>query len=522
MISCMKRWIYVGILWCCSLCFVWGQALNTPPKVVVGISVDGLNRDYLSLFWHELSQGGFKRLVSEGTTFDSFSYGYQSAGNAPDIATLQTGSLPYLHGIAGDNYFVRKSAKSIPVTTDPSAHSFGLDVAHSAHRLQASTLADQLNEDSQNRAQIVSIAINPTAATLQVGHSGLALWMDKQTGRWTTSSYYETALPSWAGKTADDYLNKRWEPLHLAALYYAAPRVRNKNFVYDLNQLCYGSAKYEQFATTPYANDMVVDLAMEAVQNYAIGKDLQTDMLLLQFSLQPLFTQQTDGLTLELEDAYLRLDKELEALFDFLDKRFGQKEVLVYLTGTRTLPHQKPHNEHVPSQSFCTYRYMALLNAYLMAHYGSYSWVQGSWNGHIYLDRQQIEQQGKDLRQVQQTAVNFFATIPGVMNVSTSFQLNEAFIGARQLHYAFHANSSGDLVFSLLPGWYEVDKYEKPTGFVSRYNTTTQLYLWGWHISVQQILQEVDATHFAPTLARWLRISQPNASKGGSLPILLP
>ena len=166
----------------------------------------------------------------------------------------------------------------------------------------------------------VSIAINPTVATLQVGHSGLALWMDKKTGRWTTSSYYETALPSWAGKTADDYLNKRWEPLHLAALYYAAPRVRNKNFVYDLNQFCYGSAKYEQFATTPYANDMVVDLAMEAVQNYAIGKDLQTDMLLLQFSLQPLFTQQTDGLTLELEDAYLRLDKELETLLDFLDK----------------------------------------------------------------------------------------------------------------------------------------------------------------------------------------------------------
>lgn len=518
----MRRVKVLTVVWCCLVGWMWGQSSLSSPKLVVGINVDGLNTDYLSLFWHELSDGGFKRLTAEGTHCESFDYGYQYAGQATDLATLYTGTLPYLHGIAGDTYFDRKHAKSITITQDTKVHSFGLEVPHSAHRLQATTFADELNEDSQGRAQIVSIAIDPTTAVLQVGHSGLALWLDKQTGRWTTSSYYDTALPSWAGKTADDYLHKRWEPLHLSALYYAAAKAKSKSFMYDLDKFCYGSSKYEQFATTPFANEMVADLAMETFQSYAMGKDLQTDLLLLQFSLQPLYNQSAGLLTLELEDAYLRLDKQLAVLLDFLDKRFGKNEVLVFLTNTRKMPLTKPYNERIPSKSFCTYRYMALLNSYLMAHYGSYNWVQGSWNGNVYLNRQLINEQNKDLRQVQQTAVDFFSTIPGVMNVSTSYQLNAAFVGAQRLRYAFHANSSGDLLFSLLPGWYEVDKNEKPTGFVAHYNGVGKLYLWGWKMPATTIKQTIEATDFAPTLAKWLGVSLPNASQGTYMPIALP
>lgn len=517
----MKKISLLCIVFCCSFLPLHAQVATTPPQLVVGISIDGLNSDYLSLFWNELSSGGFKRLLSQGTTFHALTYNYQAVGAAADMATLQTGALPYLHGIASDAWFNRKIGQSVPITEDTQVHSFGLDKAHSAHRLQASTLTDQLNEDSQGRAHIVSIAIDPTAAVLQVGHSGLAIWLDAQTGRWTTSAYYQTALPSWATQTADDYLTKRWEPLHLAALYYAASRSKVKTFAYDLDKFCYGSQKYRQFATTPYANTMVLDAAMQAFQHYGLGKDVQTDVLQLQFSLQPLYTQQASGLTLELEDAYLRLDKQLAQLLDFLEKNLGKEHVLVYVTGTRNAVYSPPANKNIPSQSFCTYRYMALLNAYLMAHYGSHTWVQGSQQGHIYLNRQLIEEQNKDLFEVQQTALNFFSTIPGVMNVSTSYQLNAAFIGAQQLRYAFHANTSGDLLFSLLPGWYEVDKNEKPTGFRSQYNTATTLYLWGWHLPSQQIQEPVSALLFAPTLAHWLRVSQPNASQGGLLPIPL-
>lgn len=506
---------------CCSLFSMMAKG-NTPPKVVVGISIDGLNNDYLSLFWNELSAGGFKRLMVQGTTFHSFVYNYQGAGVAPDLATLQTGAIPYLHGVAGDTWFNRKVAQTIAITEDATAHSFGVGKAYSAHRLQASTIADQLTEDSQGRAHVVSIAINPTAAVMQVGHSGLAVWMDEQTGRWTTSSYYQTALPSWTTKSAADYMSKRWEPLHLAALYYAAPGSKVKNFSYQLDNFCYGKQQYTQFATTPYANTMVMDAAMQAFQHYGMGKDLQTDMLLMQFSLQPLYTQTDKGITIELEDAYLRLDKQLSEFLDFLDKHLGKEQVLVYVTDTRNAARRAPAYSKMPSQSFCTYRYMALLNAYLMAHYGNHTWVQGSQGGHIYLNRKLIEEQNKDLAQVQQTALNFFATIPGVMNVSTSFQLNAAFVGAQQLRYAYHANTSGDLLFSLLPGWYEVDKNEKPTGFASQYHTATTLYLWGWRMPAQHIEEPVSALLFAPSMAKWMRISSPNASQGGMLPITLP
>ncbi len=492
-----------------------------PPKVVIGIHIDGLNRDYLTLFYNQLSSGGFKRIMQEGTCLENVDYGYQFAGKGADLATLYTGALPYLHGIASNNWYNRNVSKASPLCLDANAHSFGLGAAYSAHRMQASSLTDQLYESSMGKSNIVSIAIDPTAAVLQAGHTGLALWMDAETGRWNTSSYYETALPSWAGKSADDYFDKEWEPLGLASLYHSISTSKTKTFLYNLNQLCSGKNKYRQFATTPYANNMVADLAMQAIQNYAIGKDIWPDMLLLQFSLQPLYTQTSSTLSIELEDAYLRLDKELASFLDFIDKYFGKAEVLVYLTNNRNLSYQKPINPRIPSKSFCTYRYIALLNAYLMAHYGSYNWVLGAEEGHIYLNRKLIEEQNKDLRQVQQTAINFFSTIPGVMNVSSSFQLNEAFIGAQQLRYAFHANSSGDLLFSLLPGWYEVDKNEKTTGFYSQYNTTTPIYLWGWKMPNEHIEQHIPATWFAPTLARFLRTSAPNAASGGRLPIRL-
>lgn len=498
---------------------LYSQSTPIPPKVIIGISIDGLNHNYLTFFKNELSAKGFKRLMQESTCLENVDYGYQSAGMAADIATLYTGSLPYVHGIAGNTLFNRNAAKSSSICLDATAHSFGLSPAYSAHRLQASTLTDQLDEASMGKSNIVSIAIDPTAATLQAGHTGLALWMDPETGRWNTSSYYQTALPSWAGKTADDYLANRWEPLGIPALYHAISTSKTKTFAYDLAQFCYGKNKYKQFATTPYANSMVADLAMQAIQNYGIGKDIWPDMLLLQFSLQPLYTQTSAPMSIELEDAYLRLDKELGAFLDFLDKHFGKDQVLVYLTGTRQTAYKQPNNPRIPSKSFCTYRYMALLNAYLMAHYGKHNWVLGAEDGNIYLNRKLIEEQNKDLRQVQQTAINFLSTIPGIMNVSSSFQLNAAFIGAQQLRYAFHANSSGDILFSLLPGWYEVDKNDKPTGFYSPYNTTTCLYLWGWKMPATKVTDNIPATAFAPSMARFLRIAPPNAAQGDHLPI---
>ncbi len=520
----MKKKI-IGI--CCllmgCLSMLQAQATHTPPKVVVGISIDGLNHHYLSLFWHELSAGGFKKLMAEGATFEDFSYGYEGAGSATDLATLHTGALPYLHGVVGNRYFLRKVAKSVAFGEDPASHSFGLGKAYSAHRLQASTITDQLNEDSQGRAHIISIATDPTAAVLQAGHSGLALWVDASTGRWNTSSYYQTALPSWSEKTVDDYLvEKVWEPLHLAALYHAAPRCKVKTFSRKLDNLCTGPTRYEQFLTTPYANTMVVDLALQAFQSYELGKDMQSDMLLLQFSLQPLFSQASLGLTLELEDAYLRLDKHLSELLDFLEKRFGKEEVLVYLTDPRSAVAEKTYNAQIPAKGFCTYRYMALLNAYLMAHYGNHQWVLGAENGHIYLNRQLIEEQNKDLKQVQQMAVRFFSTIPGVMNVTAAYQLNENIVAAQQLRYAYHPNVSGDLLFSLQPGWFEVDKNEQATGYATRYQMSTKLYLWGWKIPHTTIQEPVAAVSFAPTLSRWLRIGLPNASQGHVLPIVLP
>ena len=55
----------------CALLFVAAQAQDPqwtdPPKLVVGIVVDQMRVDNIYRYWDNFSDGGFKRLVREGS-----------------------------------------------------------------------------------------------------------------------------------------------------------------------------------------------------------------------------------------------------------------------------------------------------------------------------------------------------------------------------------------------------------------------------------------------------------------------
>ena len=76
------------------------------PKLVVGIAVDQMRWDYLYRFYDEYTDGGFRRMLGEGFTCENCQINYIPSITAIGHASLFTGSVPAIHGIAGNNYLL--------------------------------------------------------------------------------------------------------------------------------------------------------------------------------------------------------------------------------------------------------------------------------------------------------------------------------------------------------------------------------------------------------------------------------
>lgn len=454
-------------------------------KLIVIITVQDLDAQCLSDFYSEFKDGGFKRFA-EGTYYPDVEFPYITSDYATDIATIFTGTTPCFHSIISEKRFDAKEMKYIHSLYDKSAHGLNDDLHLSGKALVSTTFADRLYERSYGASKIVSVATHPTIAMLMTGHSGLPIYMNNLTGEWSTSSYYTDNMPKWlekfnSEKKIDQYLDKNWTNLYPAAYYASAALVGGSGFNYSLRSACSGMYIYDKFATTPQCNDYVCDLALKAMEMEGMGKDLVTDLLMVNFSLSRFFLKSDSNISIEHEDAYLRLDKTLKRFLENIENRVGRENLIVMLIGSRTCePHiASPVNRRLEYTSFNTGQYSALLNSYLMAHYGQKNWVLSCKNGNIYLNHQEIEKSGISLSDMRRKAMEFFYLIPGIQNLCTAEQMEEAFYSTGSQRYPYCRNLSGDLLYSLMPRWYETDLKGNPTGYFTSYITTVPLYIYG-------------------------------------------
>ncbi|MBO4369922.1 MAG: alkaline phosphatase family protein [Paludibacteraceae bacterium] len=489
------------------------------PLLVVGVSVGHLNEAYLSMYWSNMGSGGFRRLAESGTAFEDGRYAYYSTSDLVDVVTVATGAEPVQHGVQSEKSYQTKTGKFEWTAQDKSVTAINGSWRISGRVLPVTTLADELFESTYGQSKIVSIAADPQISSLQAGHCGLALWLDNLKGTWASSSYYASKLPAWATrKSADDYLSQTWEPKFPLSYYMAYADKKKYAFKYNLKDVCANGRIYENFVTTPMANTAVRELAEAAIQNEKMGADLNPDLLLLHFSLQPFF--KSDGAAgYEVEDAYLRLDGELESLMKMLDRQVGKGKWLLYLTGSRSVPdYRRSVNEKLPAESFCSERYATLLNSYLMALYGQNKWVTGYNAGRIYLNRKLIGEKNLSLKEMQEKSVEFFALIPGVADVSTSYRLADTMSGDGSLQLPFSRYSEADLYFRLAPGWYEVDMKGIATGFQSTTDRSVLFYLCGWKIENRVVREPVEVLGLTGSLVKWLGLMPPSGSTGARLP----
>ena len=151
-----------------SLFFIISAFGGNKPVLIVGIQVSGLREDYLNMFMSELGNQGFKRLISEGTTYNNLYFPYHYAGESADQASLSTGATPYSHGICTNAFYNPKSYKMQSFMQDNAVKGVNGSDNFSAASLICTTVADELNEYTFGKSKIFSIAYNAENAIYSV------------------------------------------------------------------------------------------------------------------------------------------------------------------------------------------------------------------------------------------------------------------------------------------------------------------------------------------------------------------
>ena len=125
------------------------QSAATPkPKLVVGIVVDQMRWDFLYRYESKYGSGGFKRLLHQGYSLSNVMIDYVPTVTALGHTSIYTGSVPSIHGIAGNDWTDRETGKNVYCTTDASVKGISASSekigAHSPHNLWSTTSTHQL------------------------------------------------------------------------------------------------------------------------------------------------------------------------------------------------------------------------------------------------------------------------------------------------------------------------------------------------------------------------------------------
>lgn len=510
-------------------------------KLVVGIVVDQMRYDYLTRFKHRYGEGGFKRMQNEGFEFKNNHYSYLPTYTGPGHASIYTGTYPAMHGIIANNWYDKILKQSVYCAGDETVKPVGTQNKAgkmSPHRMKTTSITDELKLHTQQRSKVISISIKDRGAILPGGHSAnAAYWfLGKDEGRWISSSYYMDELPNWVKDFNDSgkvqyYLNQNWNTIFPLETYTASGKDNSPfeqvfkgketpTFPYNLQELSKENGGFDFIKETVFGNSLTTDFALAALKSEQLGKNKVTDFLAISYSTPDYIGHVFGPNSVEVEDNYIQLDRELERLLNYLDTEIGKGQYLIFLTADHGVTHIPGYLQSlkIPAGYFDQTKFIEDIKQFSQTKFGV-DVVERLQSSQLFLDKEVLKINKLNAADVQQSLANYIITYPKVEKVYTRIQLeNASFI--RDLGYlvqnGFNQKRSGDLVYLLEPStlstWYEKGGTSHGTGYT--YDTHAPLIFYGSGIKKGQTYQKSEITDIAPTLSALLGISRPNGATG--------
>lgn len=518
------------------------SAQEENPKLVVGIVVDQMRYDYLTRFDKKFGENGFKRMIREGFNCKNNHFNYVPTYTGPGHASIYTGTTPKYHGIIGNNWYDKEIKKMVYCAGDTTVSSVGTTASSglmSPHRMLTTTFADENRLFTQMRGKTIGISIKDRGAILPAGHSAnAAYWFQGgKEGHWISSTFYMNELPKWvndfnSSKKAESYL-KDWNTLYDIETYTESGDDLNNfegkfkgkktaTFPYDLKKLSKQNSGFNILKSTPYGNSLTADFALAAIEGEALGQDNITDVLAVSFSCTDYVGHKFGVNSKEIEDTYIRLDKDLERFFAALDKKVGKGQYVVFLTadhGAIDVPSYL-QSAKIPAGYLDNDARKALFQKFLMDKYGTTDIVEDISNNQIFLNRDMVKALDLDLDDVQEAIVNEQITYEHVSKAYTattmaSVDFTEGIEALLQKGY--NQKRSGDIILVNDPAYISYGKTGSTHGSGLNYDTHVPLLFFGKGIKHGHTYKKTEITDIAPTISALLGISFPNFAIGEPL-----
>jgi predicted AlkP superfamily pyrophosphatase or phosphodiesterase len=560
------------------------QQQATKPKIVVGMVIDQMRWDYLYRYYDLYGNDGFKRLLRGGYNCQNTMLNYLPSFTAPGHTCIYTGSVPSITGIAGNNWIDNKTGKPWYCVDDPNVHLAG-DTSKapsmSPNNLLTTTITDELRLATNFKSRVYGVAIKDRGSIIPAGHLGnAAYWYDDRTGNFTTSTYYPSPQqnPKWLQafnkRHPGDSMTKEGWKLLLFPKYYDQSTTDANNYEGNFKgekapvfphkfDTLQDVDRYKIVKTLPAGNTYTLMMAEACIEGEHIGLGDPVDFMAVSLSSTDYAGHQFGPNSIELEDMYLRLDRDIANFLKYLDQRYGYNNYLFFLTAD----HGGAHNAtfltdmDVPAGVESAGLYDNL-NTYLKAQFGKDTIVLGLDNYQIYLNNSyfddsktseakpeptpaqykevrikgrhgryktvKVKEQAEtpkatagklDRKEVKKAIMEWFGNRPEVQYVIDMENINKAALPEPIRTMAingYYKPRSGDIQIILNPGWF--DNGGRTTGMThgswNPYDTHIPLLWYGWNIPCGETHREIHMTDITATLAALLNIQEPNGCIG--------
>lgn len=518
---------------------------NDRPKLVVGIVVDQMRWDYLYKFYDRYGNDGFKRMLNEGFTAENTLIPYIPTYTAIGHSTIYTGSVPAIHGIAGNDFYIRETQKRMYCAQDDSVSGVGLNPDEKAGKMSpknllTTTVTDELKLATDFKSKIIGVSLKDRGAILPAGHFADAAYWNVD-GNWVSSSFYMKELPNYIQKfnksdQTGKYLDGKWETLYPVNTYmnhvgddniYEEKYKNQKSgtFPIDLKAALKEEGR-ELIKATPFGNTLTLQLAKEIIANENMGNNPAKvpDFLAVSLSSTDYIGHQFAINSLKIEDTYLRLDKDLGEFFNYLDQKFGKGNYLVFLTADHGAAHnpQFIRDEGGNAGFWMRKDISNELDQQLNSRFGQQKLVYAITNNQIFLDHKKIDSLKLDTEKIKETIVGFMKKQPGVAFAADMEKLNSSSLPEPIREMAvngYNYKRSGDIQLILEPQWYGYYGSKQGTthGAWNPYDSHIPLVFMGWGIKHGNTHRTTAMTDIAPTVSALLHIQQPNGSIGSPI-----
>ena len=531
------------------------------PKLILQITVDQLRGDLPERFMKHMGEGGFRYLKEQGIWYANAHFGHANTETIVGHASLATGADPSTHGMIGNVWLDRKTAKLTYNIEDPGHHilTAGADVdksteidptqkiastdGRSPSAILVSTFSDELSLHTAGKAKIYGVSVKDRGAVSMAGHAGKAFWFSKQSAEFVTSSYYYKAYPEWVEawnnkKLPQAFAGTSWELMNEPSTYTfgdADDCDWETNFpgYGRVFPHPYGKADGKYFTTfltlSPAGDELTLDFAKTLLDAEQLGQDEVTDYLSVSFSSTDYVGHLFGPSSLEMEDNLLRLDRTLADLFAHIEQRVGLKNTLIVLSADHGGPEAPGYlNAHGIEARYVSPEKWDQSPAIktIKEQFGiGKEIIQAYHHPYVYLDRDVIREKSLDQAEVEKAIAAELMKFDGVALAISSAALREGNLPDTPLINSvlrnYNPNRSGDIFVVHQAHCFINDfdglKVACTHGSPWSYDTFVPVIFAGGTLKAQRIYRSIEPLGIAPTLSAIVGAKAPSGSRAAPL-----